>query len=35
MAAAEAFAHLVYMKNRGEIEERVSNGIVYYNLGID
>jgi len=32
MAAAEAFAHLVYMKNQGEIEEKVSGNVLYFNF---
>jgi glyoxylase-like metal-dependent hydrolase (beta-lactamase superfamily II) len=32
MAAAETLAHLAYLKNQGEIEERTSNGVLYYRL---
>ena len=32
MAAAETLAHLVYLRNRGEITERLRNGTLYYNL---
>lgn len=32
MAAAETLAHLVYLRNRGEIEERVSDDVLYYRL---
>ena len=32
MAAAETLAHLAYMKRRGEIEERVLSGVLYYSL---
>ena len=30
MAAAEALAHLTYLRNKGEIEERIVNGVLYY-----
>ena len=32
MAAAETLAHLVYLRNRGEITERLHNGTLYYSL---
>lgn len=30
MAAAETLAHLAYLRNRGEIEERTVNGVLHY-----
>jgi glyoxylase-like metal-dependent hydrolase (beta-lactamase superfamily II) len=32
MAAAETLAHLVYLRNSGEITERLHDGTLYYNL---
>jgi len=32
MAAEETLAHLVYLRNRGEIKERLSNGTLLYSL---
>jgi glyoxylase-like metal-dependent hydrolase (beta-lactamase superfamily II) len=32
MAAAETYAHLVYLRNRGEVEEMLSDGVLYYSL---
>ena len=34
MAAAETLAHLVYLRNRGEVEEMEVNGVLYYRLTI-
>ena len=30
MAAAETYAHLVYMRNRGEVDESLRGGLLYY-----
>ena len=30
MAAAETYAHLVYMRNRGEVDESLRDGLLYY-----
>lgn len=32
MAAAETLAHLVYLRNKGEVEEKLKDGILYYGL---
>ena len=32
MAAAETIAHLVYLRNRGEVEEELRKGVLYYSL---
>lgn len=32
MAAAETFAHLVYLRNRGEVREVMRKGVLYYGL---
>jgi len=32
MAAAETLAHLVYMRNKGEISEEVKDGVLHYSL---
>jgi glyoxylase-like metal-dependent hydrolase (beta-lactamase superfamily II) len=32
MAAAETYAHLIYMRNRGEVSERVRERVLYYGL---
>lgn len=32
MAAAETLAHLVYMKNRGEIDEEEKGGVLYFGI---
>jgi glyoxylase-like metal-dependent hydrolase (beta-lactamase superfamily II) len=32
MAAAETLAHLIYMKNRGEIEDEEKGGVLYFSI---
>jgi len=32
MAAAETYAHLIYLRNRGEVSERVKEKVLYYSL---
>jgi hypothetical protein len=32
MAAAETLAHLIYMKNRDEIEEDEKRGVLYFGI---
>jgi len=32
MAAREALAHLVYLRNRGELNEELVDGVLYYSL---
>jgi hypothetical protein len=32
MAAAETLAHLIYMKNIGEIEEEDKGGVLYFGI---
>ena len=32
MAASETLAHLVYLRNIGEVRERLGNGVLYYRL---
>jgi glyoxylase-like metal-dependent hydrolase (beta-lactamase superfamily II) len=33
MAAAETYAHLVYLRNRGTVEENLRSGVLYYTQG--
>jgi hypothetical protein len=32
MAAAETYAHLVYLRNRGEVKESLREGVLNYRL---
>lgn len=32
MAARETLAHLVYLRNKGELDEEVVKGVLYYSL---
>ncbi|MFH1180674.1 MAG: MBL fold metallo-hydrolase, partial [Candidatus Bathyarchaeota archaeon] len=32
MAATETYAHLAYMRNKGEVTETLRDGVLYYSL---
>jgi hypothetical protein len=32
MAAAETYSHLVYLREKGDVDETVEKGVIYYSL---